>query len=175
VDHEILPDKTIISYWWKKLDLLLQHQIKQVVNPEDLHGLQRVDICTGGDHGVCRFRMLLKILFCFMDKPPITRLFEIANILHSQDGIGILNRIVLQKFSDGYGDLKYFAQMLGHDGMNTSWCMWCQAHPNEWKGLFSVPVHQLWSIAAQVEYVQRIEAGVLKEPKEKKVLLLASN
>jgi hypothetical protein len=66
------------------------------------------------------------------------------------------------------GDLKYFAQMLGHDGMSTSWCMWCQAHPNEWKGLFSVPVHQLWSIPKQVEYLHRIEAGVLKEPKEKK-------
>jgi hypothetical protein len=65
-------------------------------------------------------------------------------------------------------DLKYFAQMLGHDGMSTSCCMWCQAHPNEWKGLFSVPAHQLWSISQQVEYVQRIKAGVLKKPKEKK-------
>ena len=41
--------------------------------------------------------MLLKILFRFLGKPPITRLFEIANVLHSQDDIGILIRTVLQK------------------------------------------------------------------------------
>jgi hypothetical protein len=206
VDREVLPDKTIVSYWRKKPDLFLQHQLKQIVNPEDLHGLQRVDICTGGDHGGGRFRMLLKILFHFLDKPPIVRLFEIANVLHSQDDIDLLNRTVLQKISYGLRivknggrfivnnnmqltfnhsddeklcdvptslfinrDLKYFA--LGRDGMSTSWCMWCQTHPNEWKGLFSVPVHQLWFISQQVEYVQRIEAGVLKEPKEKKGII----
>jgi len=149
--------------------------------------------------------MLLKILFRFVNKPAITRLFEITNVLHSQDDIGILNKTVLHKIADGLrnikrggrfivdnnmqlffdqsntenlcdvptslyinGDLKYFAQMLGRDGMSTSWCMWCQAHPNEWRGLFSVPLQQLWSISQQVEYVQRIEAGVLKEPREKK-------
>lgn len=99
--HEIIPDKTIISYCWKKPDILLQHQIKQMVNPEDLHGLQRVDICTGGDHEGGRFRMLFWFFFHFMDKSPITRLFEIANVFHSQDDVGILNRIFLQKKSDG--------------------------------------------------------------------------
>ncbi len=31
-----------------------------------------------------------------------------------------------------------------------------------------MPLQQLWSISQQVECVQRIEAGVLKEPREKK-------
>ncbi len=35
----------------------------------------------------------------------------------------------------------------------------------------SVPVHQLWFISHKVEYVHRIEADVLKEPKEKKGIL----
>ncbi len=47
------------------------------------------------------------------------------------------------------GDLKYFAQMLGREGMSTSWCMWCEAHPNQWSGLFNVPMNQLWSISKQ--------------------------
>ncbi len=172
----------------------------QIVNPGDLHGLQKVDICTGGDHGGGRFRMLLKILFCFVNKPTITRLFEITNVLHSQDDIGILNRTVLHKIADGLknirrggrfivdnnmqlffnhsdkeklcdaptflfnnGDLNFFALTLGRDSMSTSFCMLCQAHPSEWKGLFLVPVQQLWSISQQVEYVQKLEAGVLKE------------
>jgi hypothetical protein len=63
VDREILPDKTVVSYWWKQPDLLLKHQLNQMVNLGDLDGLQHVDICTGGDHGVGRFRMLLKVLF----------------------------------------------------------------------------------------------------------------
>jgi hypothetical protein len=43
--HVVLPDKSIVSYWWKWPDLLLRHQLD--------------------DHGVGRFRMLLKVLFGF--------------------------------------------------------------------------------------------------------------
>ena len=66
------------------------------------------------------------------------------------------------------GDLKYFAQMLGRDGMSSCWCMYCKAHPNEWKGLLAVPEIELWSIAQQTQYFQRIDAGELKEPRDKK-------
>ena len=62
VDRETFPDKTIVSYWWKLPELLLKHQINQMVTPTDLNGIQHVDICTGGDHGAGRFRMLLKLL-----------------------------------------------------------------------------------------------------------------
>jgi hypothetical protein len=34
-------------------------------------------------------------------------------------------------------DLKFFAQILGQDGMSTSWCMYCKVHPKDWSG-FSV-------------------------------------
>jgi hypothetical protein len=63
VDREVLPDKTIVSYWCKRPDRLLKHQISDMVSPPDLQGLTHVDVCTGGDHGVGRFRMLLKVLF----------------------------------------------------------------------------------------------------------------
>jgi hypothetical protein len=57
VDREVLPDKTIVSYWWKQPDLLLKHQISDMLSVADLQGLQHVDICTEGGHGVGRFRM----------------------------------------------------------------------------------------------------------------------
>jgi hypothetical protein len=47
------------------------------------------------------------------------------------------------------GDIKYFAQMLGHEGMSTSWCMNCQTHPNDWKGLQYVPDDVLWDCKAK--------------------------
>jgi hypothetical protein len=46
VDRTILPDKTIVSYWWKRPDELLQHQINYILKPEDLQGLESVDIAT---------------------------------------------------------------------------------------------------------------------------------
>jgi hypothetical protein len=55
VDRTILPDKTIVSYWWKHPDKLLQHQINYVVKVEDLQGLQSIVIATRGDHGDGRF------------------------------------------------------------------------------------------------------------------------
>jgi hypothetical protein len=67
------------------------------------------------------------------------------------------------------GDLKYFAQMLGCEGMSTSWCMWCQIHPSQWKGLVSVPVNELWTVTKQQQFVQQINSGILREAGIKEV------
>ena len=156
--------------------------------------------------------MLLKVLLRYSaDKPSIVRRFEIANVSHSNDDIGILNKTVLQKIIAGLrtindggrfivrlednnklelsfnsnlddgnilcnvpihlfinGDLKFFAQMLGREGMSSNWCMWCKYHPNNWNGLLSVPASELWSIGQQHQFVERILSGELKEPKDKK-------
>jgi len=143
--------------------------------------------------------MLLKVILRFSVKPSITRLFEIANVSHSKDDIGIIQQTVLEKkITEGFriitegswfivkstviddveklvlsfaeldddespplcnvpcelfihGDLKYFAQMLGRDGMSSSWCMWCQCHPSSWKTMmsergFNVEQQELWTI-----------------------------
>jgi hypothetical protein len=55
VDHVVLPDKTVVSYWWKQTALLLQHQLNEMVSLVDLDELTHVDIWTGGDHSVGRF------------------------------------------------------------------------------------------------------------------------
>ncbi len=31
------------------------------------------------------------------------------------------------------GDLKFFVQMSGRDGMSSYWCMWCLLRPTEWR------------------------------------------
>ncbi len=47
-------------------------------------------------------------------------------------------------------DLKFFAQVLGHDEMSSSWCMWCKLHPSEWQSLHkeqsgqNMGLHQLF-------------------------------
>jgi transcription-repair coupling factor (superfamily II helicase) len=55
VDHIVLPEKTVVCYWWKQLDLLLKHQMTKMETLVDLDQLSHVDICVGGDHGVGRF------------------------------------------------------------------------------------------------------------------------
>jgi hypothetical protein len=196
----LLEDKTIVSYWWKRPDELLQHQINYAFKPEDLQGLTSVDIVTGGDHGGGRFQMLLKLMLRFGEKPSMKRLFEIANVQHSKDDIEVLNQTVLQKIVQGLrvihdgnrfvvsfaennkmklsffndeqevicnvpihlyinGNMKYFAQMLGREGMSTSWCMYCETHPNDCKGLQIIPDDLLWDISKQRKFLQEINSG----------------
>jgi len=59
------------------------------------------------------------------------------------------------------GDMKFFAQILGRDGMSTLW------HPNDWKGLLSVPDEKLWVVDKQKQFFHEIIAGQWKKPKEK--------
>jgi hypothetical protein len=52
--------------------------------------------------------------------------------------------------------------------MSSNLRMWCKYHPNNWKGLLSVPAIELWSIGQQEKNVEWINSGELKEPKDKK-------
>jgi hypothetical protein len=66
------------------------------------------------------------------------------------------------------GNLKFFAQRLGRDGMSTSWCMYCNVHPKDWSGLVAVPDDELWTLAQQTQFLDSINAGHLKEAIDKK-------
>ncbi len=208
VDKMELADKTIVNYWWKRPDRLLENQLNHITDSNRLRCLASVDFATGGDHGGGRFRMLFKIIFRFVDGSSTTHLYEIANVSHSKDDINILKEAVLEKIGVGLrriaegchfivtctedeklllrfdeseeqegqllcnvpcqlfvnGDLKYFAQLLGRDGMSSSWCMWCQSHPSEWKN--NRPTENLWTMALQHEFYHRKARGELKEPKD---------
>jgi hypothetical protein len=73
-----------------------------------------------------------------------------------------------------HGDLKFFAQVLGQNGMSSSWCMYCNLHPNQWKSLYvdqgcqSVEDHELWTLEEQNRLVEKITRKELKEVKQKK-------
>jgi hypothetical protein len=57
-----LPDKTIVDFWYKSSDCLLQHQINEIITATDLESIEHVELATGGDHGSGRFQMALKLL-----------------------------------------------------------------------------------------------------------------
>jgi hypothetical protein len=80
-----LADKTVVDYWFKEPDKLIQNQIDVVINASQLEGLKQVDFCIGGDHGGGKFRMFLKVLFCFDAKKTASYLYQIASVSHFAD------------------------------------------------------------------------------------------
>ena len=70
------------------------------------------------------------------------------------------------------GDLKFYAQMSGRDGMSSSWCMWCQLHPSEWKKFFErngdIPAEEQesWTVEKLKEQKGKILRKELKTAKQ---------
>ena len=98
---KILDDKNIITYRYKLPDELVQHQLKTIVQAEQLRGLKRVDFSIGGDHGGGKFRMTLKVLFRFENSNTISKLFQIASVSHSKDDTEILRSTVIDLIGVG--------------------------------------------------------------------------
>jgi hypothetical protein len=96
-----LPDKTIIHYWYKKPDELIEHQLERLISAEQLDGLKRVDFTIGRDHGGGKFCVTLKLLLRFSSKQTFSRLFQIASVSHSKDDISILKITVLNPIGEG--------------------------------------------------------------------------
>ena len=75
------------------------------------------------------------------------------------------------------GDMKYFAQMLGREGMSISQCMYCQImHPSDWNGLQSIPNEALWDIAKckAMTITGGDQKWEQKEPKDKNSIVSVS-
>ncbi len=72
------------------------------------------------------------------------------------------------------GNLKFYTQMSGREGMSSYWCMLCQLHPSEWRTVqdnpSAVPEEEkkMWTVALHKEMLEKIGNGQLKEPREKK-------
>jgi hypothetical protein len=72
------------------------------------------------------------------------------------------------------GNLKFYAQMSGREGMSSYWCMWCQLHPSEWQTFqrnpSAVPEEKkkMWTVALHKNALEIIINGQLKEAREKK-------
>jgi len=96
IGEKVLEDKTTIPFWYKSLDQLIQHQLKNIVTAEQLVGLKRVDLTIGGDRGGGKFRMALKVLLRFSDKPTISKVFQIASVSPSKDDLSVLRSTVIE-------------------------------------------------------------------------------
>jgi hypothetical protein len=72
------------------------------------------------------------------------------------------------------GDLKFYAQIAGREGMSSYWCMWCILHPSEWRTFRESPASvpeedwRLSSIELHNETLKKIKTGQLKEVRDKK-------
>jgi hypothetical protein len=53
----VLQDKTIIDYWFKEPDVMLKHQINNIIKRDQLQHVSHVDLSVGGDHGGGKFCM----------------------------------------------------------------------------------------------------------------------
>ncbi len=97
VDKAVLEDKTIIPFWYKQPDQLLQSQLTKMIGVSKLKDLMQVDITVSGDHGGGKFRIMLKVNFCLQDKTTTSFLAQIARISFSIDDTEILKDTVLSQ------------------------------------------------------------------------------
>jgi hypothetical protein len=204
----------LIPFWYKRPDLLLQHQLKSMIDAEKSKLLQQLDIVIGGDHGGGKFRMTMKVNLQLSDKATVSYLTQIASPSYSKDDIEILKDTVLKPIGEGLqliaeggrfnvtgmgmevsfsqqptqsnlivncsahiylaGDLKFYAQMSGQEGMSSYLCMWCQLHPSQWQTFMESSSavleeeKKMWSVDLYKETLQKIRNGELKEPREKR-------
>ena len=93
VDKKVLEDKTIIPFWFKRSDQLLQSQLPKLIDISKLKDLMHIDIIVGGDHGGGKFRMMLKVNFHLQDKSTVSFLTQIASVSFSKEGTEILNKL----------------------------------------------------------------------------------
>jgi hypothetical protein len=63
VKTKILEDKSINPFWYKRPDIFLQKQLKNMIDLSLLPQLIKVDIIIGGDHGGGKFHMSMKVNF----------------------------------------------------------------------------------------------------------------
>ena len=81
VDKIVLPNKTVILFWLKRPDELLQKQLVNMIDTTKLKDLTKVDIIVvGGDHGGGKFRMTLKVNFHLRDDTTVSFLTQLASV-----------------------------------------------------------------------------------------------
>ena len=104
-------------------DELVQHQLKTIVQAEQLHGLKRVDFTIGDDHGGGKFRMTLKVLFRFENSNTISKLFQIASVSHSKDETEILRSTVIDPIGEGARHIVQGGHFSGEKDMTLSFSL----------------------------------------------------
>ena len=82
--------KESIEYWYKIVDELLDHDIKDVLDETTAQNMASVDMSFGGDHGKGRFRLVIKLIIRLDGNPPIKKRFVLGEIDCKNDSVDIL-------------------------------------------------------------------------------------
>jgi len=93
----------VVFYWYKLPELLVRHQLEQMMSEQDLGLVEEVHFTVGGDHGGGRFWITLKVMFCLSSKAAISRLFQIASVEYSKDSTPILQSKVPDPIGETLG------------------------------------------------------------------------
>ncbi len=101
IDKMVLQDKTIIDFWFKEPDVMLKHQINNVIKQDQIQHVSCFDLLVGGDHSGRKFRMTLKILFRFHESSTSTVLNPIGQSLRRISHGG--HFIVYSDTNDSFG------------------------------------------------------------------------
>jgi hypothetical protein len=101
VKTKILEDRTIIPFWYKRPDIFLQKQLKNMIDLPLLPQLIKVDIIIGCDHGGGKFCMSMKVNFQLVEKKTYSYLMQIASMSYSKDNTEILKETVLNPIGEG--------------------------------------------------------------------------
>ena len=68
------------------------------------------------------------------------------------------------------GDLMFYIQMLGREGMSSYWCMWCKVHPSKWAALSEAKDDEVdkgyWTLDAHKCQLEKLKNKELKTAAE---------
>ena len=88
----------MIEYWYKLVDELIDHDIKDVPDETTAQKMTSVDMIVGGDHGKGRFCLVLKLIIRLDGDPPIKKRFVLGEIDCKKDSVDILkNTFMVQQ------------------------------------------------------------------------------
>ena len=120
-----LPDKIQCHFWYKEAYNFLKHQLKHILFPSDINGVQGIDFVVGSDHSKGKFWMMMKMFPCYGgNREAKSFLFQKAEIDYPKDMTELLKNTVMAPLGTSLKWIKdggqFIIQQVGEDNLNLS-------------------------------------------------------
>jgi hypothetical protein len=108
------PGKEKITFWYKPVDAVLQHEISNLLDEDSFKLLKHADIVVGGDHGKGKFRMVLMLLLRFTDPAKNKRhRFVVGEIDCKKDTSEVLKQTFMREQNAALKRITQFKRFVG--------------------------------------------------------------